>query len=92
MFTSGTTDVSKRCLLSHCYAFRTAENMIGPFRIPADDVAYTPYPLPHGRAIRVRGEMVSGFEFEEGALSHQGIEDAAAIGVPAALGLSLIHI
>ena len=36
--------------------------------------------------IRVRGEMVSGFEVEEGALSHQGIEDAAAIGVPAALG------
>ena len=32
------------------------------------------------------GEMVSGFEVEEGALSHQGIEDAAAIGVPAALG------
>ena len=32
-------------LLSHRYAFRTAENMIGPFRIIADDVAYTPYPL-----------------------------------------------
>ena len=47
MFTSGTTGVSKGCLLSHRYAVRTAENMIGPFRITADDVAYTPYPLPH---------------------------------------------
>ena len=36
--------------------------------------------------IRVRDEKVSGFHVEEGALSHQGIEDAAAIGVPAALG------
>ena len=39
MFTSGTTGVSKGCLLSHRYAVRTAENMIGPFRITADDVA-----------------------------------------------------
>ena len=31
-------------------------------------------------------EMVSGFEVEEGALYHQGTEDAAAIGVHAALG------
>ena len=36
--------------------------------------------------IRVRGEMVSGFEVEEGVLSHEAIEDAAAIAVPAALG------
>ena len=47
--------------------------------------------VPHGRhrqprrgravlsAAAYRGEMVSGFEVEEGALSHQGIEDAAAI-------------
>ena len=47
MFTSGTTGVSKGCLLSHCYAVRTAENMIGPFRITAYDVAYTPYLLSH---------------------------------------------
>jgi len=47
MFTSGTTGISKGCLLSHRYAVRTAENMIGPFRITADDVAYTPYPLSH---------------------------------------------
>ena len=40
--------MSKGCLLSHRYAVRTAENMIGPFRITADDVAYTPYhPLSH---------------------------------------------
>lgn len=47
MFTSGTTGVSKGCLLSHRYAVRTAENMIGPFRITSEDVAYTPYPLSH---------------------------------------------
>ena len=45
MFTSGTTGVSKGCLLSHRYAVRTAENMIDPFRLTAEDVAYTPYPL-----------------------------------------------
>ena len=47
MFTSGTTGVSKGCLLSHRYAVRTAENMIGPFRLTEDDVNYTPYPLSH---------------------------------------------
>ena len=47
MFTSGMTGVSKGCLLSHRYAVHTAENMIGPFRITAYDVAYTPYPLSH---------------------------------------------
>ena len=47
MFTSGTTGVSKGCLLSHRYAIRTAENMIGPFRITENDINYTPYPLSH---------------------------------------------
>ena len=47
MFTSGTTGVSKGCLLSHRYAVRTAENMIAPFRLTEDDVNYTPYPLSH---------------------------------------------
>ena len=47
MFTSGTTGVSKGCMLSHRYAIHTAENMIGPFRLTADDVNYTPYPLSH---------------------------------------------
>jgi len=47
MFTSGTTGPSKGCLLSHRYAVRTAENMIAPFRLTADDVNYTPYPLSH---------------------------------------------
>ncbi len=47
MFTSGTTGVSKGCVLSHRYALRTAQNMIKPFRITAQDVNYTPYPLSH---------------------------------------------
>ncbi len=47
LFTSGTTGVSKGCLLSHRYAVRTAENMIEPFRVTADDCVYSPYPLSH---------------------------------------------
>ncbi len=47
MFTSGTTGVSKGCVLSHRYAIRTAENLIEPFRITKDDVVYSPYPLSH---------------------------------------------
>lgn len=47
LFTSGTTGVSKGCLLSHRYAVRTAENMIGPFRVTCDDCVYSPYPLSH---------------------------------------------
>ena len=47
LFTSGTTGVSKGCLLSHRYAVRTAENMIGPFRITPDDCICSPYPLSH---------------------------------------------
>ncbi|MEM7302591.1 MAG: AMP-binding protein [Pseudomonadota bacterium] len=47
MFTSGTTGVSKGCVLSHRYAVRTAENVIPPFRVTKDDVVYSPYPLSH---------------------------------------------
>ena len=36
--------------------------------------------------IRVKGEMVSAFEVEEGVLTLDGIEDAAAIGIAAAHG------
>ncbi len=42
--------------------------------------------------IRVLGEMVSGYEVEEAVLLHPGIQDAAAIGVPAALGEEDIHL
>ncbi len=47
LFTSGTTGTSKGCVLSHRYAVRTAENMIGPFRVTEDDVNYSFYPLSH---------------------------------------------
>ncbi len=47
LFTSGTTGVSKGCLLSHRYAVRTAENIIEPFRVTIDDCVYSPYPLSH---------------------------------------------
>ena len=36
--------------------------------------------------IRVKGEMISAYEVEEGALTHSSIADAAAIGVPSDLG------
>lgn len=47
LFTSGTTGVSKGCLLSHRYAVRTAENLIEPNKINKDDCVYTFYPLSH---------------------------------------------
>ena len=47
LFTSGTTGVSKGCMLSHRYAVRTAENMIDPFRLSGEDCVYSPYPLSH---------------------------------------------
>ena len=47
LFTSGTTGVSKACILSHRYAIRTAENVIPPFRVTAQDCVYSPYPLSH---------------------------------------------
>jgi crotonobetaine/carnitine-CoA ligase len=42
--------------------------------------------------IRVKGEMINGFEVEEGALLHPAVEDAAAIGVPAAHGEEEVHL
>jgi len=36
--------------------------------------------------IRVRGEMVSGFEVEEGILSHADVEDCAVVGVASTHG------
>ena len=36
--------------------------------------------------IRVKGEMVSGYEIEEGVLAHPAVEDCAVIGVPDGTG------
>jgi len=47
MFTSGTTGISKGCMLSHRFAMRTAENMVKPIRLTEHDINYTPYPLSH---------------------------------------------
>lgn len=50
IFTSGTTGVSKGCLLSHRLLVRSAEAVVGPLGLTADDCVYTPYPLYHLRA------------------------------------------
>lgn len=47
LFTSGTTGVSKGCVLSHRYTLRQAELMSEHLRFRADDVFYCPYPLFH---------------------------------------------
>ena len=47
MFTSGTTGLSKGCVLSHRYAVRTAENVVKAFRVTGEDAIYSPYPLSH---------------------------------------------
>ena len=36
--------------------------------------------------IRVKGEMVSGYEVEEALLTHPAIQDCAVIGIPADMG------
>ncbi len=36
--------------------------------------------------IRVKGEMVSGYEVEEGVLTHPAIQDCAVIAVPGEMG------
>ncbi|RED52201.1 AMP-binding protein [Aestuariispira insulae] len=47
MFTSGTTGVSKGCLLPDRCAIRAAESMLEAFDLTADDCVYSPYPLFH---------------------------------------------
>jgi carnitine-CoA ligase len=47
LFTSGTTGVSKGCVLSHRYTLRQAELMCEHLRFRPDDVFYCPYPLFH---------------------------------------------
>ena len=47
LFTSGTTGVSKGCLMPHRSAVRAAESMIMAFNLTEKDCVYSPYPLFH---------------------------------------------
>lgn len=47
LFTSGTTGVSKGCVLSHRYELRQAELMAEHLGFGPDDVFYCPYPMFH---------------------------------------------
>jgi crotonobetaine/carnitine-CoA ligase len=47
LFTSGTTGVSKGCMLSHRYTLRQAQLMVEHLRLTSDDVLYCPFPLFH---------------------------------------------
>ena len=47
IFTSGTTGMSKGCMVSHRYAIRIAESLIGPLRFTREDRLFTFYPLSH---------------------------------------------
>lgn len=62
LFSSGTTGVSKGCLLSHRSAIRTAEAIVEAFGISESDCVYTPYPLFHVGAAHydILAAMISG--------------------------------
>jgi crotonobetaine/carnitine-CoA ligase len=47
LFTSGTTGVSKGCLLPHRYTTRQASSMIEQLGFTRDDVLYCPFPMFH---------------------------------------------
>lgn len=47
LFTSGTTGVSKACVLSHTYVLRQGALHAQALGLTADDVLYTPFPLFH---------------------------------------------
>jgi crotonobetaine/carnitine-CoA ligase len=47
MFTSGTTGVSKGCMLSHRYGIYMAVTTVEALRITSEDCTYTGYPIYH---------------------------------------------
>lgn len=53
-------------------------------RIDEDGLFYFMHRM--SERIRVKGEMVSGYEVEEGILTHPAIQDCAVIGVPGEMG------
>ena len=57
-----------------------------------DEDGYFYFKCRIAERIRVLGEMVSGFEVEEGVLQNQAIEDAAVVGVPSVFGEEDIYL
>ncbi|MFB4289488.1 AMP-binding protein [Nonomuraea sp. ATR24] len=71
LFTSGTTGVSKACVLSHRYLARQAQLHAANLGLRGDDVLYCPFPLFHidaatltvGAALACRGTAALGRRF-----------------------------
>jgi crotonobetaine/carnitine-CoA ligase len=64
IFTSGTTGVSKGCVLSHRMLVRSAEAIVDACALSSRDVVYAPYPLFHiqGAYLDVLPALLAGGE------------------------------